>query len=334
MIQVALNGFGRIGRVLIRLIAESPDIELVALNSTASYDDMLYLLKYDSIHGVWDVPMAIENNFLKIGNNIQARIFCDRDPSNIDFGMTGATIVLDATGKFLTTELANPYLKGNIRNVILSSPAKDPNISTYVIGVNDTEYRGESIVSNASCTTNCLAPLVKVIDDTYGVESALMTTIHSYTASQPVLDDKNPKDPRKGRAAAINMIPTTTGAAKCIGLVIPHLSGKVHWQAVRVPTPNVSLVDVNFVLKTPTDKEAVNSLFEKISRVEFLGIIEYDSDRRVSSDFCGNPASTIYIPDMTQVIGGNMLKVMAWYDNEWWYSSRLLDLTRIVANHS
>ncbi len=293
---------------------------------------MLYLLKYDSVHGNFDEKISIENNFLKIGNSVNAKIFNDRNPKNIDFGETGATILIDATGKFLTEELAQDYLKGNIEKVIFSSPAKDPNIPTYVMSVNSDAYQWEKIISNASCTTNCLAPIVKIIDENLGIESALMTTIHSYTSSQAILDDKCSKDRRRGRAAAVNMIPTTTGAAKCIGLVLPHLKGKIHGQSVRVPTANVSLVDVNFVLKNPTNAEAVNEILQKMSETTYSGIIEYDNDQRASSDICGNTHSAVIIPDMTQVIGDNMLKIMAWYDNEWWYSNRLIDMVKNIAS--
>jgi len=241
-------------------------------------------------------------------------------------------VLLECTGVFYTQEKSQVYIDNGIKKVIFSAPAKDKETATFVVGVNENKYKGEAIISNASCTTNCLAPVVKVLDDAFSIEQGLVTTIHSYTNDQNILDVKHKKDPRRARAAAVNMIPTTTGAAKAIGLVMPHLQGKLNGQAVRVPTPNVSMVDLNVMVKKETSKEEVNEIFKKAQK-EMPNIILVDEDKRVSSDFIGCEISAIVASDLTQVLGGNLVKVMAWYDNEWGYSKRLIDLAVHVNNY-
>jgi glyceraldehyde 3-phosphate dehydrogenase len=328
-VKVAINGFGRIGRSVARIIAKRDDIQLVAINDTASTDMIEYLSKFDSVHSTFDQDIKVEDGFLYIGSE-KAKVFNDRDPKNLDFAGCGAEIVLECTGVFLTQEKAQAHIDNGAKKVIFSAPAKD-DTPTYVIGVNADDYNGEDIISNASCTTNCLGPVAKIIDDAFGIEKGLMTTVHSYTNDQSILDVKHSKDKRRARAAAVNMIPTTTGAAKAIGLVLPHLKGKLHGQSVRVPTPNVSMVDLNVVVSKNTTKEEINDLFNSKANNELAGIISVDNEMKVSQDFQGDANSSIVAEDLTQVIEGNMIKVMAWYDNEWGYSNRLVDMALHVA---
>ncbi|NPA81834.1 MAG: type I glyceraldehyde-3-phosphate dehydrogenase [Epsilonproteobacteria bacterium] len=331
-IKVAINGFGRIGRSAAKIIAKRDDIELVAVNDTAPREMTKYLLKYDSVHGIFDGELEIlENDYMQIGKD-KVKFLSDRDPKNLNFADYGAEVVLECTGVFLTQEKSKVYIENGVKKVVFSAPAKD-DTPTFVIGVNADQYKGEPIISNASCTTNCLAPITKIIDDEYGIEKGLMTTIHSYTNDQKILDVKHKKDPRRARAAAINMIPTTTGAAKAIGLVMPNLKGKLHGQSVRVPTADVSIVDLNVILKKDTTIEEVNALFEKKAQNEYKGLVLVDHDKRVSQDFVGSSYSSIVAADLTQVIEGNMLKVMAWYDNEWGYSCRLVDMAVHVGTY-
>ncbi len=330
-VKVAITGFGRIGRCATRLIANMNDVELVAVNDTTDREMTKYLLKYDSVHGTFDKDVEIlEDDYMQIGD-MKVKFLNNRDPKNLDFAKYGADVLLECTGVFYTQEKSQVYLDKGIKKVIFSAPAKDKETATFVMGVNEESYKGESIISNASCTTNCLAPVVKVLDDSFGIEQGLVTTIHSYTNDQNILDVKHKKDPRRARAAAVNMIPTTTGAAKAIGLVMPHLQGKLNGQSVRVPTPNVSMIDLNVIVKKETTKEEVNNAFKK-AQISMPNIILVDEDKRVSSDFVGCEISSIVASDLTQVLGGNMVKVMAWYDNEWGYSKRLIDLAKYVAN--
>ena len=328
-LKVAINGTGRIGMIVAKIIMKRDDIELVALNTTSSPDMLEYLFKYDSVHTGIDAKAIDENTIELDGTPI--RLFSDRDPANIDFGSTGAELVIECTGVFLTTELAQKYLHGGIRKVVMSAPAKD-DTPTYVLNINTDDYKGEAIISNASCTTNCLAPICKVLDDEFGIENGLMTTIHSYTNDQNVLDVKHKKDKRRARAAAVNMIPTTTGAAKAISLVMPQLKGKLNGYAMRVPTPDVSVVDLTANLSKEVTVEEINAAFEKAAAGSFKGLIEIDNDKRVSSDFIGSTYSSTYVPDMTSVVDGKTVKVLAWYDNEWGYSSRLVDMCVLVGN--
>lgn len=329
-IKIAINGFGRIGRCVARIIEQRDDVELVAINDTSKPDMLEYITKYDTVHGTFNGDVKVENGYLKMGK-INAKLYSTRDAKELTFTKDcGADIVLECTGAYLTKESCQVHIENGAKKVLMSAPAKD-DTKTYVMGVNENTYEGEKIVSNASCTTNCLGPIAKIIDDAFGIEKGLMTTIHSYTNDQNILDVKHKSDKRRARAGAANMIPTSTGAAKAMKLIMPQLDGKLHGQSVRVPTPNVSMVDVNFIVKKDTTKEEINELFTKKSK-ELAGIVAVDNDMLVSSDIVGNTNSTIVATDLTQVIGGNMIKVMSWYDNEWGYSSRLVDLAVYISN--
>lgn len=329
-VKVAVNGTGRIGCVAIKILTQRSDVELVAINTTADLEMLKYLLKYDTVHG--GVPTEIIDESTMNINGKTVKILSDRDPANLDFGGCGAEVVLECTGVFLKTEKCEPFLKNGVKKVVMSAPAKD-DTPTYVMNINTDSYKGESIISNASCTTNCLAPVCKVLDEEFGIENGLMTTIHSYTNDQNLLDVKHAKDMRRARAAAEHMIPTTTGAAKAIGLVMPNLKGKLNGYAMRVPTPDVSIVDLTLNVKTTTSKEAVNAAFEKAAEGSFKGLIEIDNDKRVSRDFIGSTYSSSFVPDMTSVVDEKLVKVLAWYDNEWGYTSRLIDMAIFVGTH-
>jgi len=329
-LKVAINGTGRIGSIVTKIVSMRDDMELVALNTTSKPEMLEYLLKYDSVHKGIDAKV-IDSENIEI-NGKKVRMFSDRDPKNVDFGSCGATVVLECTGAFLTTEACQAYLHGGVKKVVMSAPAKD-DTPTYVLNINTDDYKDEAIISNASCTTNGLAPLCKVLDDEFGIENGLMTTIHSYTNDQNILDVKHSKDFRRARAAAVNMIPTTTGAAKAIGLVMPQLQGKLNGYAMRVPTPDVSVVDLTVNLKKDVTKEEVLNAMIKASETNFKGLLEIDFDKRVSSDFIGSTYSSTFVPDMASVVGGNTLKVLAWYDNEWGYSSRLVDMAKLIGTH-
>lgn len=327
-IKLAINGTGRIGLCAARIIGERDDVELVSMNTTASIDTLVHLLRYDSVHRFYDVE-KLDENTLRIGKSKNVKILSDRDPLNLDFGE--AVAVLECTGKFNALDKAKAHIKGNVKRVIISAPAD--NTPTFVYGVNHTQYNNESVISNASCTTNCLAPIVKVLDSTFGIENALMSTIHSYTNDQNLLDVKH-KDLRRARAAALSMIPTSTGAAKAIGLVLPHLAGKLNGIAVRVPTPDVSLVDLSVNLKSEASKDSINEAFYKAQSGEsfegaFKGLIIVDDEMRVSSDFIGSKASAVIVPDKTIAIGKSA-KILAWYDNEMGYTHRLVDMSVYV----
>ena len=322
-VKVAINGLGRIGRCVARIIADRSDIELVAVNASGTEEMLEYNLKYDSVHGKRN-DVSVSNGYLNIGRT-KAKIFSERDLSKIDFTSAGAEIVLECTGAFLTQEAVQPYLDNGVKKVVFSAPAKD-DTATFVLGANADEYAGQAVVSNASCTTNGLAPVAKVLDDAFGIEKGLMTTIHSYTSSQPILDSKHKKDPRKGRSGATNLVPTTTGAAKAIAKVLPNLAGKINGQAIRVPTPDVSMVDLTVTLANTVTVEDIKEAFRDASTGSHQGILGVDEEYRVSQDFVGEELSTVVPLDTIQVIGGNMVKVLSWYDNEWGYSCRLVDM--------
>ena len=329
-IKVAVNGTGRIGLCVIKLLMERDDMELVAINTTAKAEMLEYLLKYDTVHRGIDAKV-IDSETIEIAGKA-VRMFSERDIERLDFGSAGAEVVAECTGVFLTGESARKHLKGSVKRVVLSAPAKD-DTPTYVMNINTNDYKGEEIVSNASCTTNALAPVCKVLDDEFGIENGLMTTVHSYTNDQNLLDVKHKKDFRRARAAAMNMIPTSTGAAKAIGLVMPHLKGNLNGFAMRVPTADVSVVDLTVNLKRELSEAAVNDAFEKAAAAGFEGIIEIDHDKRVSSDFIGSSYSCTFVPDLTRVVGERTVKVIAWYDNEWGYSNRLVDMMHFVSTH-
>jgi glyceraldehyde 3-phosphate dehydrogenase len=328
-IKAAINGTGRIGMIVAKIITARDDIELVAINTTAKPEMLEYLFKYDSVHKGVDAKVIDANTIMINGKKVA--MFSTRNLDELDFGSAGAELVIECTGVFLSTESAQAYLKNGVKKVVMSAPAKD-DTPTYVLNINTDSYKGEAIISNASCTTNCLAPICKVLDDAFGIENGLMTTIHSYTNDQNVLDVKHSKDQRRARAAAVNMIPTTTGAAKAIALVMPNLKGKLNGYAMRVPTPDVSVVDLTVNLKKDVTKEEINAAFDAAAAGSFKGLIEIDNDKRVSSDFIGSTYSSTYVPDMTSVVEGKTVKVLAWYDNEWGYSSRLVDMCVFVGN--
>ena len=328
-LKVAINGTGRIGMIVAKIIMGRDDIELVALNTTSKPDMLEYLFKYDSVHTGIDAKV-INDNTIEL-NGVAVKMFSERDPEKIDFGSAGAELVIECTGVFLTMESAQKHLHGGVKKVVMSAPAKD-DTPTFVLNINTDEYKGEAIISNASCTTNCLAPICKVLDEEFGIENGLMTTIHAYTNDQNVLDVKHSKDQRRARAAAVNMIPTTTGAAKAIALVMPQLKGKLNGYAMRVPTPDVSIVDLTVNLKKDVTVDEVNAVFDTASKGNFAGLIEVDYDKRVSSDFIGSTYSSTFVPDMTSVVDGKTVKVLAWYDNEWGYSSRLVDMCVFVGD--
>lgn len=329
-VKVAINGLGRIGRCVARIVADRDDVELVAANASGSEEMIQYNLRYDTVHGN-RADIKVEDGFIFIGKD-KAKLISEREPSKINFAQYGAEVVLECTGAFLTEEACQAYIDNGIKKVVMSAPAKD-DTATFVMGANEETYAGQAIVSNASCTTNGLAPVTKVLDDNFGIEKGLMTTIHSYTSSQPILDAKDKKDPRKGRAGATNLIPASTGAAKAIGKVMPHLNGKLNGQAIRVPTPNVSMVDLTVTLNKNVTLEEVQAAFTEASTGKLTGILGVDVEGRVSSDFIGESLSTVVPLDTIQVIENNMVKVLSWYDNEWGYSTRLVDMGVHVATN-
>ena len=327
-IRVGINGFGRIGRSVLRAGWGSTDLEFVHINDLTSDDMLAHLLSKDSVHGAFHNVKATDNG-LQIGTkNVSTSDI--RDPSSIPWGDMGVDVVLECTGVFRTRERAMAHIDAGAKKVIISAPGKGVD-ATIVMGVNDQLFDPQQhvVVSNASCTTNCLAPLCKALDDALGLEHGLVTTVHSYTMDQRLLDAPH-RDFRRARAAAINMVPTTTGAAQAIGLVLPHLAGKLDGMAVRVPTPNGSLVDLVARVRRDTTVEEVNAILRDAASGPLKGVLAYDESLPVSSDIVGNPHSSIIDAPMTQVLGGNLVKVISWYDNEWGFSNRMLDLTRLV----
>ena len=324
-IKVGINGFGRIGRNVVRAGLDRSDIEFVAANDLTDTATLAHLLKYDSILGQLKDEIRAEGDTLHVGGKA-IKIFATKDPAEIDWPSLGVQVVVESTGRFTDAADAKKHLRGSVKKVIISAPAKNEDV-TVVMGVNDDMYDPgkHNIISNASCTTNCLAPVAKVLNDTFGIEKGSMTTIHSYTNDQSVLDFPH-KDLRRARAAALNMIPTSTGAAKAIGLVLPELKGKLDGYAMRVPTPDVSVVDLVAVTKKPTTNNEVNSALKEAAEGPLKGILAYTEEPVVSSDMLHNPNSSIVDAELTKVLDGNLVKVIAWYDNEWGYSSRVVDL--------
>ncbi|QOR00334.1 type I glyceraldehyde-3-phosphate dehydrogenase [Campylobacter lari] len=327
-VKVAINGFGRIGRCVARIIMKRDDIELVAINDTTDIELTKYLFKYDTVHGVYDGSVENDGDDLIIDNK-KIKVLKSRNVSDLDFAKYGAQIVLECTGAHLTMEKCQGFLDHGVQKVIMSAPAKDKT-PTYVLGVNAHEYKGENIISNASCTTNCLGPICRVLQDNFGIEKGLMTTIHAYTNGQSIIDAKA-RDKRRSRAAAQNIIPTSTGAAKAMKLVMPELDGKLHGQSMRVPVADVSTVDLTATLKKKVSKEEINEAFRKAAASNLKGILLVDDEERVSSDFITCSYGAIVASDLTQVICDDFVKVVAWYDNEWGYSSRLVDMAVFVA---
>jgi glyceraldehyde 3-phosphate dehydrogenase len=329
-IKVGINGFGRIGRNVLRASLGDPDIDFVAVNDITDTKTLAHLLKYDSVLGNLDEEVAVTENGIHVEGD-EFRVFAERDPAQIPWESVGAEIVIESTGRFTKAEDARKHLRGLVKKVIISAPAKGEDI-TVVLGVNESAYdpSAHQIISNASCTTNCLAPVAKVIHENFGIKSAQMTTIHSYTNDQQLLDLPH-KDLRRARAAALSMIPTSTGAAKAVALVLPELKGKFDGISVRVPTPNVSLVDVVMEVERETTSEEVNTALKNAANEELRGILAFSEEPLVSVDFRKNDNSSIVDADYTKVIGGNLVKVLSWYDNEWGYSCRVRDLIKFIA---
>jgi glyceraldehyde 3-phosphate dehydrogenase len=329
-VKVGINGFGRIGRNVYRTALGDPDINFVAVNDLTDTKTLAHLLKYDSVLGNLDHEITATENGIKVEKD-EFRVFSERDPAAIDWESVGAEIVIESTGHFTKAEDARKHLRGPVRKVIISAPAKNEDI-TIVLGVNEDQYdaREHNIISNASCTTNCLAPVAKVIHEHFRIRSAQMTTIHSYTNDQQLLDLPH-KDLRRARAAGLSMIPTSTGAAKAVALVLPELKGKFDGISVRVPTPNVSLIDVVMEVERETTTEDVNKALKDAANEELRGILAFSEEPLVSVDFRKNSNSSIVDAEYTKVIGGNLVKVLSWYDNEWGYSCRVRDLVKFIA---
>ncbi len=329
-VKVGINGFGRIGRNILRTSLGDADIEFVAVNDITDTKTLAHLLKYDSILGNLSHDITASENGIRIDDK-ELRVFSEKDPAVIDWTSVGAEIVIESTGRFTNAADARKHLRGSVKKVIISAPAKNEDI-TIVLGVNENSYdpAAHQIISNASCTTNCLAPVAKVIHENFQIKSAQMTTIHSYTNDQQLLDLPH-SDLRRARAAALSMIPTSTGAAKAVALVLPELKGKFDGISVRVPTPNVSLVDVVMVVERETTTEAVNTALKNAANEELRGILAFSEEPLVSVDFRKNDNSSIVDADYTKVIGGNLVKVLSWYDNEWGYSCRVRDLVKFIA---
>jgi glyceraldehyde 3-phosphate dehydrogenase len=331
MTKVGINGFGRIGRNVVRAaLASQHDIEFVAINDLSDAATLAYLLKYDSVHGT--IPNQIgHTDHGVIIDGKELRVFSNPDPADIPWGDFGVEIVVEATGRFTSKEKASRHLKRGVEHVIISAPSKDADV-TLCIGVNEADFdpAAHSVISNASCTTNCLAPVAKVLHEKFGIVSGIMTTIHSYTNDQEILDLPH-KDVRRGRAAALSMIPTTTGAAKAVGLVLPELKGRFDGISVRVPTPNVSLVDLTFRTETATSADEINQVLRDAANGAMKSILAYSDEQLVSIDFNNNPHSSIVDTTFTRSVEPHMHKILAWYDNEWGYSNRILDLITYVA---
>jgi glyceraldehyde 3-phosphate dehydrogenase len=329
-IKLGINGFGRIGRSVFRAAFTDPNIEIVAVNDITDAATLAHLLKYDSNLGIMPAEVKALDGAIQVDGRT-VKVFSERNPADIPWKELGIPYVIESTGFFSKRPDAMKHIEAGAKKVLISAPAGDPDV-TIVLGVNDDIYDPDKhhIISNASCTTNCLAPTVKVLHDTFGVVKAFMTTIHAYTNDQRILDQPH-KDLRRARAAAVSQIPTTTGAAKAVGLVIPELNGKIDGISIRVPTPNVSIVDLVAILKKDATKEEINAAFRTAAEGKLKGIMQYEENPLVSIDFMTNPHSCIIDAPFTKVTEGNMVKVLAWYDNEWGYSCRLVDLVRKIA---
>ncbi|MGH4118349.1 type I glyceraldehyde-3-phosphate dehydrogenase [Clostridium sp.] len=333
MIKVGINGFGRIGRNVFKALVANyaTELQVVGINDLTDAATLAHLLKYDSLYGKFNGTVEPKENSIVV-NGKEIKIFAERDPKNIDWNSLGAEIIIESTGFFTDATKANAHLGGTVKKVLISAPAKNEDI-TIVLGVNEEKYDAakHNIISNASCTTNCLAPFAKVLDEEFGIVKGLMTTIHSYTGDQRLLDAPH-SDMRRARAATVSMIPTTTGAAKAVALVLPQLKGKLNGFSLRVPTPTVSCTDLVCELSKNVTAEQVNAAFKKASETTMKGILGYSEEPLVSIDYRGDERSSIVDAMSTMVIGDNMVKVVSWYDNEWGYSNRLADLTKFVAD--
>jgi len=323
-VKIGINGFGRIGRLVARVAAAHPEIEIVGVNDPfldAEY--MRYLFVHDSVHGQWTGEAKVDNGDLVLGHS-KAKVYAKRDPTEIPWGEIGAEIVIESTGVFLETNECDKHLKGGAKKVVVTAPSKSAPM--FVMGVNEEKYAGQTIISNASCTTNCLAPLVKIIDQAYGIEQGLMTTVHSYTATQLIVDGSSKKRWREGRAAATNLIPSSTGAAAAVGEVWPAVKGKLTGMSFRVPTPDVSVIDLTIALKNPATYQQICETVKKASEGAYKGIVGYTDEELVSSDFIHDSRSSIFDAKAGISLNDKFVKLISWYDNEWGYSSRVVDL--------
>ncbi len=329
-VRVGINGFGRIGRLAFRAMRKL-DVEIVGINDLVDASTLAHLLKYDSVHGKFSEEVKSEGNSLLVGKSL-IPVFAERDPKNLPWGKNNVDVALESTGFFTKRDDAAKHLAAGAKRVIISAPATDPDV-TVVLGVNDSDYQSKShkIISNASCTTNCLAPVAKVLHDHFGIARGLMVTIHAYTSDQSLVDSPH-SDLRRARAGALSMIPTSTGAARAISLVMPELKGKLDGYAMRVPTADVSVVDLSVELKTSTDPEAINAAMKEAAAGPMKHILEFCDEPLVSADFVGNPHSSIFDALSTKVMDGNFAKVISWYDNEMGYASRVADLVVFIGN--
>ncbi|MFP4686684.1 MAG: type I glyceraldehyde-3-phosphate dehydrogenase [bacterium] len=329
--KVAINGFGRIGRLVLRAGLDQ-GIDVVAVNDIAPPEKMAHLFKYDSVHGIYQQTVSLDGDVLTVGDQ-KINVLSEKDPADLPWDELDVDVVIESTGVFREREDAARHLKAGADKVIISAPGKNSD-ATIVIGVNDDEYDAEKhdIVSNASCTTNCLAPMVKILNDEFGLESGIITTTHAYTATQNILDGPAGKDYRRMRAAAVSIIPTSTGAATATTEVLPELKGKLDGMAMRVPVPDGSITDLSAVLARDVTREEVNAAFKKAADGEMKGILQYTEEELVSTDYVGNPHSSIIDAEKTTVVNGNHVKVLGWYDNEWGYSNRLIDLAGIMVS--
>ncbi len=333
MVRVAINGFGRIGRNFLRcwLTRENSNLDLVAVNNTSDPRINTHLLKYDSLLGTLDADISYDDDTMTVNGNV-IKCYSDRNPSNLPWKDWGIDLVIESTGVFNSEEGASRHIEAGAKKVLITAPGKGGHIGTYVMGVNDKDYEHDkqNVVSNASCTTNCLAPVVKVINDNFGIVKGTMTTTHSYTGDQRILDASH-RDLRRARAAAVNIVPTTTGAAKAVALVIPEMAGKLNGIALRVPTPNVSIVDLVAQVSKKTITEEVNDVLKKASQTTMKGILGYTDEPLVSVDFRKTDVSATIDSELTLVMDGDLMKIIAWYDNEWGYSQRVVDLAELMA---
>jgi glyceraldehyde 3-phosphate dehydrogenase len=325
--KIGINGFGRIGRLAFRAAIDRPDVEIVGINDLVEPDYMAYMLKYDSTHGPFNGTIAVEGGHLVV-NGKTIRVTAEKDPANLKWNEVGAEIVIESTGLFLTQETAQKHIDAGAKKVVMSAPAKD-DTPTFVMGVNHKELKADqTIVSNASCTTNCLAPIAKVLNDKFGIEEGLMSTIHAVTATQKTVDGPSAKDWRGGRGAYQNIIPSSTGAAKAVALVIPALKGKLTGMSFRVPVPDVSVVDLTVRLKTPASYDDIKKAMKDASEGSMKGILGYTEDEVVSEDFKGDARTSIFDAKAGIALNNNFVKVVSWYDNEWGYSNKLIDLVQ------
>ncbi len=325
--KIGINGFGRIGRLAFRAAIDRPDVEIVGINDLVEPDYMAYMLKYDSTHGPFNGTVAVEGGHLVV-NGKTIRVTAEKDPANLKWNEVGAEIIIESTGLFLTLETAQKHIDAGAKKVVMSAPAKD-DTPTFVMGVNHKTLKADqTIVSNASCTTNCLAPIAKVLNDKFGIEEGLMSTIHAVTATQKTVDGPSHKDWRGGRGAYQNIIPSSTGAAKAVGLVLPELKGKLTGMSFRVPVADVSVVDLTVRLKTPASYEDVKKAMKEASEGSMKGILGYTEDEVVSQDFKGDARTSIFDAKAGIALNNNFVKVVSWYDNEWGYSNKLIDLVQ------